>query len=166
MKTLSLAHGELQFPTFLPDATRGVVRGVSAEDLAGIGTQALVMNTFHLMLKPGALAVSDLGGLHKMSGWSGPIMTDSGGFQAYSLIRENPKHGSIHNKGLTFKPQEGTRKYQLTPEKTIQLQLGFGADIVVCLDDCTHVDEEDAAQQAPWTARSVGRSAAGPNSTG
>jgi queuine tRNA-ribosyltransferase len=148
IKSISLPHGEIRFPAFLPDATRGVVRGVSAEDLAGIQTQALVMNTFHLMLKPGGLTVSDLGGLHTMSGWEKPIMTDSGGFQAYSLIRENPKHGSIHNRGLTFHPQDGTRKYQLTPEKTIQLQLGFGADIVVCLDDCTHVDEDDAAQKS------------------
>jgi len=144
---LSLAHGKLRFPAFLPDATRGVVRGVSAEDLIEIDTQALVMNTFHLMLKPGAMTVSDLGGLHQMSAWERPIMTDSGGFQAYSLIRENPKHGSIHNKGLTFRPAEGTRKYQLTPEKTIQLQLGFGADIVVCLDDCTHVDSGPEAQK-------------------
>ncbi len=82
-----------------------------------------------------------------MSGWPGPIMTDSGGFQAYSLIRENPKHGSIHNRGLTFRSDKGGRKYHLTPEKTIQLQLGFGADIIVCLDDCTHVDEDASAQQ-------------------
>jgi queuine tRNA-ribosyltransferase len=148
MKSISLANGELRFPAFLPDATRGVVRGVSASDLVGIETQALVMNTFHLMLKPGAMTVSDLGGLHQMSGWQKPIMTDSGGFQAYSLIRENPRQGSIHNRGLTFRQPEGTRKYQLTPEKTIQLQLGFGADIVVCLDDCTHVDEDADAQQA------------------
>jgi queuine tRNA-ribosyltransferase len=146
-KTLHLPHGTLQFPVFLPDGTRGVVRSVSAEDLEDVGVQGVVMNTFHLMLKPGALIVSDLGGLHRMSGWPGPIMTDSGGFQAYSLIRENPKYGSIHNKGLTFRPQDGDRKYQLSPEKTIQLQLAFGADIVVCLDDCTHVDEDPAAQR-------------------
>jgi queuine tRNA-ribosyltransferase len=147
LTSLILAHGEINFPIFLPDATRGVVRGASAEDLAGIGTQALVMNTFHLMLKPGSSVVGGLGGLHRMSGWDRPIMTDSGGFQAYSLIRENPKQGSLHNKGLTFRPLDGNRKYQLTPEKTIQLQLGFGADIIVCLDDCTHVDEDAAAQK-------------------
>ena len=147
MNELQLAHGSLRFPAFLPDATRGVVRGASAEDLIEIDVQALVMNTFHLMLKPGSMTVSDLGGLHQMSAWPRPIMTDSGGFQAYSLIRENPKHGSIHNKGLTFRPAEGNRKYQLTPEKTIQLQLGFGADIVVCLDDCTHVDAGPEAQK-------------------
>ena len=69
LNELPLSHGTLRFPTFLPDATRGVVRGVSAEDLSAIGTQALVMNTFHLMLKPGSTIVGDLGGLHRMSGW-------------------------------------------------------------------------------------------------
>lgn len=144
--SLQLPHGTLIFPTFLPDGTRGVVRGVSAADLSAQGVQAVVMNTYHLMLKPGASTVGALGGLHQMSGWQGPIMTDSGGFQAYSLIRENPGQGSINNRGLIFRQPGGKRKYQLTPEKTIQLQIGFGADIVVCLDDCTHVDDDPATQ--------------------
>ncbi|HKJ27145.1 MAG TPA: tRNA guanosine(34) transglycosylase Tgt [Anaerolineales bacterium] len=143
---LELPHGHLNFPAFLPDGTRGVVRAVSANDLAAVEMQAVVMNTFHLMLKPGASTVGTLGGLHQMSGWDGPIMTDSGGFQAYSLIRENPKQGSINNRGLIFRQQGGKRKYQLTPEKTIQLQIGFGADIVVCLDDCTHAGDDPATQ--------------------
>jgi len=144
--TLQLPHGEIDFPVFLPDATRGVVRAVSASDLETLGTQALVMNTFHLMLKPGSSTVGVLGGLHQMSGWKRPIMTDSGGFQAYSLIRENPKQGSLTNKGLVFRPAGSQRKYQLTPEKAIQLQLSFGADVVVCLDDCTHVDDDPQTQ--------------------
>ncbi len=152
--SLKLPHGTLNFPVFLPDATRGVVRGVSAFDLETLGTQALVMNTFHLMLKPGASTVGALGGLHHMSGWQGPIITDSGGFQAYSLIRENPKQGSINNRGLIFRQPGSKRKYQLTPEKTIQLQLGFGADVVICLDDCTHVDE-DADTQAEAVDRTI-----------
>jgi queuine tRNA-ribosyltransferase len=118
----------------------------SAKDLEAAEVQAVVMNTFHLMLKPGAATVGALGGLHQMSGWRGPIMTDSGGFQAYSLIRENPKQGSITNRGLLFRQPGSKRKYQLTPEKTIQLQIGFGADIVVCLDDCTHVDDSPESQ--------------------
>lgn len=143
---LQLPHGKIKFPVFLPDGTRGVVRAVSAADLKKTQIQALVMNTFHLMLKPGATTVSALGGLHQMSAWQGPILTDSGGFQAYSLIRENPKHGSISNKGLVFRQPDTKRKYQLTPEKTIQLQLSFGADVVICLDDCTHVDDDPATQ--------------------
>ncbi len=145
--SLDLPHGRLTYPVFLPDATRGVVRGVSAEDLAETGVQALVMNTFHLMLRPGASTVQSLGGLHRMSAWRGPILTDSGGFQAYSVIRENPKHGSLTEKGILFRQVDTGRKYQLTPEKTIQLQLGFGADVLICLDDCTHVDDDPATQQ-------------------
>jgi len=143
---LQLPHGRIKFPVFLPDGTRGVVKAASVSDLEGAGIQALVMNTFHLMLKPGASTVNALGGLHQMSGWQGPILTDSGGFQAYSLIRENPKQGSITNKGLIFRQMDSKRKYQLTPEKTIQLQLSFGADVIICLDDCTHVDDEPATQ--------------------
>ncbi|MEJ2759095.1 MAG: tRNA guanosine(34) transglycosylase Tgt, partial [Anaerolineales bacterium] len=104
--------------------------------------------------KPGASTVGALGGLHAMSGWGGPIITDSGGFQAYSLIRENPKQGSINNRGLIFRQPGSKRKYQLTPEKTIQLQLGFGSDLVICLDDCTHVDE-DASAQAEAVDRTI-----------
>jgi queuine tRNA-ribosyltransferase len=131
---------------FLPDGTRGVVRALDATDLENTKIQALVMNTFHLMQRPGSSTIQSLGGLHKMSGWAGPIMTDSGGFQAFSVIRENPKLGSLTNKGLAFRREPGGRKYQLTPEKAVQLQIGFGADIVVCLDDCTHVDDAPEVQ--------------------
>jgi queuine tRNA-ribosyltransferase len=144
---IQLPHGRVHFPVFLPDATRGVVRAVDGRALEQIGIQALVMNTFHLMLKPGASTVQALGGLHKMSGWAGPIITDSGGFQAYSLIRENPKNGSLSDRGIIFRGQGGKRKYQLTPEKTIQLQLNFGADVVICLDDCTHVEADREVQR-------------------
>jgi len=144
--SLSLPHGELSLPAFLPDATLAVVRTLDSADLEGCGTPALVMNTFHLMQRPGSSTIQALGGLHRMSGWRGPIMTDSGGFQAYSLIRENAKYGTISNRGLDFKPDGAERKFSLTPEKTIQLQVSYGADIVVCLDDCTHVDEGYDAQ--------------------
>jgi queuine tRNA-ribosyltransferase len=140
-------HGEVRFPVFLPDATRGVVRAVDARTLELVGIQALVMNTFHLMLKPGSSTVQALGGLHKMSGWAGPIITDSGGFQAYSLIRENSKNGSLSDRGIIFRAQGGKRKYQLTPEKTVQLQISFGADVVICLDDCTHAEADREVQR-------------------
>jgi len=139
--TLQLPHGELQLPTFLPDATLGVVRSVDSRDLEECGIQALVMNTFHLMQKPGSTTIESLGGLHIMSGWQHPIFTDSGGFQAYSMIRENAKYGSLTDKGIIFRPEGSDRKLQLTPEKTIQLQLSYGADLLFCLDDCTHVDD-------------------------
>ncbi|MEK6220645.1 MAG: queuine tRNA-ribosyltransferase family protein [Chloroflexota bacterium] len=145
-KSLSLPNGQINFPAFLPDGTKGVVRTVDAADLRTSGTQGVVMNTFHLMQKPGSSTITALGGLHKMSGWSGPILTDSGGFQAYSIIRENTKNGTLNDKGILFR-REGGRKYHLTPEKTIQLQVNYGADIIVTLDDCTHVDADQDVQQ-------------------
>ena len=145
--TLQLPHGQLRMPLFLPDATLGVVRSVDATDLLQCEIQAVVMNTFHLMQRPGSSTISALGGLHTMSGWQRPIITDSGGFQAYSLIHENPKFGSMGEDGITFKPERADRKYHLTPEKTIQLQMSYGADIVICLDECTHVDASREMQE-------------------
>lgn len=145
--SLQLPHGQLQFPVFMPDATLGVVRSVDATDLVGCEIQAVVMNIFHLMQRPGSSTIQALGGLHKMSGWSRPIITDSGGFQAYSLIQQNSKFGSMNNDGITFYPEGSQRKFHLTPEKTVQLQLSSGADIVVCLDECTHVDAPFEAQE-------------------
>jgi queuine tRNA-ribosyltransferase len=137
---LSLQHGELHFPVYLPDATFGFVRTADPADMENVGVEAVVMNTFHLMQHPGSSTIQSLGGLHRMSGWRGPIFTDSGGFQAYSLIRQNPKFGSINDRGLTFQPEGAARKYQLTPEKSVQLQIGYGSDVVICLDDCTHAE--------------------------
>jgi queuine tRNA-ribosyltransferase len=148
---LDLPHGNLALPAFLPDATLGVVRAVDSIDLLHSGVQALVMNTFHLMQHPGSSTVQALGGLHRMSGWPRPIITDSGGFQAYSLIRQNPKLGSLTDNGILFRPEGSDRKLQLTPEKCVQLQISYGADVVMCLDDCTHVD--DAPEQQAISVR-------------
>ncbi len=143
---LHLPRGALALPTFLPDATRGVVRAVDSADLETVGVEGVVMSIFHLMQRPGATTVKSLGGLHAMTGWRRPIVTDSGGFQAYSLIRQNPKFGSLTDRGLLFRP-DGKGKMLLTPEKSVQLQLGFGADVVICLDDCTHPDDSEAEQR-------------------
>jgi queuine tRNA-ribosyltransferase len=154
-----LSHGDLAFPSFLPDATVGVVRSVDARDLEECGVTALVMNTFHLMQRPGSSTIQALGGLHRMAGWRRPIITDSGGFQAYSLIRQNPKQGRISDDGIIFQPEEAPRKYHLTPEKSVRLQLGYGADIVVCLDDCTNAasppEEQEVAvrRTLAWAVR-------------
>jgi queuine tRNA-ribosyltransferase len=128
---LALACGDLPLPAFLPDATHGVVRGMAAEDLERVGVRALVMNVFHLMQKPGSSTIQALGGLHRMASWPHPIVTDSGGFQAYSLVRQNPKFGKISDQGIRFKPD--------------------GADIVICLDDCTHVEDPLAEQEKSVT---------------
>lgn len=162
MNVLQLPHGQLQLPVFLPDATLGVVRSVDSADLARCGVQGVVMNIFHLMQHPGSSTVQALGGLHKMSGWRWPIVTDSGGFQAYSLIRQDPKLGSLTNNGLTFRPDKSRRKFTLTPEKSIQLQVSYGTDVVVCLDDCTHVDasleiqRESVERTIDWARRCKG----------
>ncbi len=143
----ALPHGILTFPIFLPDATLAVVRSLDAQDLIGCGIEAVVMNTFHLMQHPGSSTIQALKGLNAMAGWDRPIVTDSGGFQAYSLIHENAKFGYLSEKGITFQPEGSQRKFQLTPEKCVQLQVSYGSDIVICLDDCTHVDAPFADQQ-------------------
>ena len=100
MLCLTLVHGTTcRFPPYLPDATLGVVRAVDAADLEACGIEAVVMNVFHLMQKPGSSTIAALGGLHRMAGWPHPIITDSGGFQAYSLIRQNPKFGKLSDRG-------------------------------------------------------------------
>jgi queuine tRNA-ribosyltransferase len=145
---LDLPHGQVPLPAFLPDATSGVVRAVDSQDMERSGIHAIVMNTFHLMQRPGSSTVRALGGLHTMAGWSHPIVTDSGGFQAYSLVRQHAKFGRVDDDGLTFMPEGADRKYVLTPEKTIQLQVAYGTDVAICLDDCTHIDDAVGVQEA------------------
>lgn len=159
IKTLTTPSGNLNLPLFLPDGTQGVVRSIDAQDLEQSYIQAVQMNVFHLMQRPGSSTIQALGGLHKMSGWQRPIFTDSGGFQIYSLLRQQAKRGSINDKGATFKPEGSDRKFNLTPEKSVQLQLSYGADVVICLDDCTHVDdaineqEKSVQRTVAWAKR-------------
>ncbi|GHO43643.1 tRNA guanosine(34) transglycosylase Tgt [Ktedonospora formicarum] len=145
--TLQLPHGAITLPVYMPDATLGVVRAIDATDLEADSVQAVVMNTFHLMQRPGSSTIQALGGLHQMSAWQRPIVTDSGGFQAYSLIQQNAKFGSLSNDGITFKPEGSNRKFLLSPEKAIQLQFSYDSDVVMCLDYCTHVDAPEAIQE-------------------
>lgn len=147
LKELALPNGVIPLPSYLPDATYGVVRGADASDLETVGIDALVMNVFHLMQKPGSGVIQALGGLHNMAGWHRPILTDSGGFQAYSLIRQNSDRGSLSDQGIRFKPEGSTRPFLLSPVKSIQLQMAYGADILICLDDCTHADDSTEVQK-------------------
>jgi queuine tRNA-ribosyltransferase len=144
--SLILPHGALRLPVFLPDATRAVVRAIDSADLEAVGIEGLVMSAFHLMQHPGSTTVKALGGLHKMAGWPHPIITDSGGFQAYSMIRQNAKFGSLTDKGIVFRP-DAKSKVLLSPEKSVQLQMSYGADVVICLDDCTHPEDNDDNQR-------------------
>lgn len=134
---LLTAHGPLRAPCYIPDATRGFVRSIDASDLEAVGIPALMINAYHLMTRPGIRVVQRLGGLHAFAGWSGPIVTDSGGFQVFSLIRQNPKHGQIRDHEIVFRPPDGKDKLILTPEKVVQTQFRLGADVMVALDDCT-----------------------------
>ena len=145
-KKLQLLSGDIHLPAFLPDATRSVVRAVDNQDLERCGVQGLVMSTFHLMQNPGSSTIQALGGLHSFSGWKHPIITDSGGFQIYSLIRQNKKNGTLTDKGLIFRTDKGS-KVNLTPEKSIQLQMSYKPDIMYCLDDCTDVSESEIVQE-------------------
>lgn len=146
-RVVRTAHGPIECPAFLPDATRGVVRAVDSDDLQSCRVPGVVMSTFHLMQKPGSSTIAALGGVHGLMAWPGPIVTDSGGFQAYSLIREQPTHGRMTDQGLHFRPEGNERKFVLTPEKSIRLQINYGADIAMCLDQCTHGDDPDDVQE-------------------
>ncbi|MCL2571187.1 MAG: tRNA guanosine(34) transglycosylase Tgt [Defluviitaleaceae bacterium] len=139
MKEMILPHGTVKLPAFFPDATRGVVRTVDSTDLENCGVQGLVMNTYHLMTKPGPATIKNLGGLHSFSSWNKPIITDSGGFQVFSLLRENASLGEIRTKEIIFK-RDG-KKTILSPEKCIQSQLSYGSDVLMALDYCTHPDD-------------------------
>jgi queuine tRNA-ribosyltransferase len=149
---LEVPHGRIRFPAFFPDATFGFVRALDSTDLLSCHVVGLVMNVFHLMQHPGSSVVKVVGGLHAMAGWGGPIVTDSGGFQVYSLLRNNPQSGSITKKGFLFRPGAGNRSLLLTPEKSIQLQLSYGTDIAICLDYCTHPDDPASLQEASVAA--------------
>lgn len=122
-------HSSLTLPAFLPDGTTGVVRGVDSIDLKEAGIEGVVVSTFHLL-------VQGVGGdLHKLMGWDRTILTDSGGFQVFSLLKNNPRLGKIKERGFEF--SWSGRKISLTPEDSIKLQLTLGSDILICLDQCT-----------------------------
>jgi queuine tRNA-ribosyltransferase len=144
---LDTRRGTLAVPTFLPDATRAGVRGVSSEDLRTVGMEGVVVNAFHLLRRPGARVVQAAGGIHRFMDWSGPVLSDSGGFQIWSLIRQDPNRGVIRDNEVIFREPSTGEKWNLTPERVMGLQLQLGSDIVVCLDDCTDAEAPEAEQE-------------------
>ena len=125
---------------FLPDATRGAVKSLTTKQLEETGTKALVTNTLHLLINYGADHIKELGGIKKMMNWKGMALTDSGGFQVFSLIHSGKWKGKVHENGAIFKsPREGNT-YELTPESSIDIQMKIGSDVMVCLDDCRKTD--------------------------
>jgi queuine tRNA-ribosyltransferase len=158
MQEIHTAHGALKLPAFLPDATRAVVKGLDSEDLRRCRVEGLVVNTFHLLNSYLANFIADAGGIHRFMDWQAPVLSDSGGFQVMSLIRENPRYGRILRDKVIFR-NEQERKIVLTPEKCIQLQLKLGSDIVMCLDDCTRPEdaldqqEQSVSHTVAWAGR-------------
>jgi queuine tRNA-ribosyltransferase len=147
MNGLPTCHGDLALPAFLPDATRAVVRTLDAGDLVACGVDALVVNTLHLSNHPGASVIARVGGVHRFMGWEGPIVSDSGGFQVLSLARESADLVSVTKRGLMYRRHKRDDKHIWTPEKCIQQQFQLGADVLFCLDHCTHPTETDVRQQ-------------------
>ncbi len=125
---LELAHGSVATPTFMPVGTRGVVKALDAEDLRSVGTQMVLSNTYHLMLRPGAETIAELGGLHRFMGWDGPILTDSGGYQIFSL------EPAIDEEGATFRSTYDGSTVRLTPEEAVRIQQQLGVDVAMVLD--------------------------------
>jgi queuine tRNA-ribosyltransferase len=133
---IKTAHGGLSLPIFMPDATRGFIKMCANDELLSVGISALVVNTFHLYLQPGVKIIKKAGGIHKFMDWSGPLVSDSGGFQIFSLIHQNPKMGKIDEDGAVFKSPIDGSTHKISPEKSIQIQFDLGTDFIVCLDDC------------------------------
>ena len=130
---LALNHGTVSTPVFMPCGTYGSVKALTPIQLREVGTQILLGNTFHLMLRPGQEVIDRLGGLHEFMDWDGPILTDSGGFQVFSL-RDNMK---LDDDGVTFKSPVNGDKVRLSPEISMRMQAALNSDIVMVFDECT-----------------------------
>lgn len=125
-------HGIFDTPAFMPVGTQGSVKGLLPDQVAQAGAQIILANTYHLMLRPGEKIVADLGGLHRFMGWDGPILTDSGGFQVFSLSDINV----VDEQGVRFKSHVDGSWVCLTPQRSIQVQNDLGADIIMAFDEC------------------------------
>jgi queuine tRNA-ribosyltransferase len=129
---LSTAHGDVETPAFMPVGTQGSVKGVTHRDLESLGVQILLSNTYHLFLRPGDELIGRLGGLHRFIGWSRPILTDSGGYQVFSLAARRV----IDEDGVRFASHLDGTPYLLTPERATDIQARLGSDIAMVLDEC------------------------------
>lgn len=136
--TLKTAHGDIKTPFFMPIATAGAIKGLTTDDVKGSGAQILLSNTYHLHLRPGENIVEKAGGLHKFMNWDGPILTDSGGYQIFSLA----KIRKLKDDGVEFQSHIDGRKIFLTPEKAIDIQMKLGSDIIMVLDECPAADKD------------------------
>ncbi|OGC39956.1 tRNA guanosine(34) transglycosylase Tgt [candidate division WOR-1 bacterium RIFOXYC2_FULL_46_14] len=147
-------HGEVDTPAFLPIATQGAIKALLFKDLKELGAQITLCNTYHLYLRPGDRVIREAGGLHKFIAWERPILTDSGGFQVYSLS----EFRKVTEEGVEFKSHiDGTRHF-FTPAKVLEIQNNFGSDIMMPLDECvgfpcTHKEAEEAVRRTTLWAQ-------------
>ena len=136
--TVNTDHGKIQTPIFMPVGTHGAVKTVTPSELKSVKAQIILGNTYHLFLRPGTELINTAGGLHNFMGWDLPILTDSGGFQVFSLARLN----KITDEGVEFQSHlDGSRHY-LTPEKSMEIQRNLGADIIMAFDECPPSDAD------------------------
>ena len=153
---ISTPRGDIRTPAFMPVGTAATVKAMLPENVRATGADILLGNTYHLMLRPTAERISNLGGLHKFMNWERPILTDSGGFQVMSLADLR----NLTEDGVTFKSHIDGSKHQITPERSMEIQRLLGSDIVMCFDECTpHPAAEDVALKSMqmsmrWAARS------------
>jgi queuine tRNA-ribosyltransferase len=152
-------HGTIRTPVFMPVGTQASVKAVPTEYLTQVGAQIILANNYHLFLRPGSEIVRDLGGLHKFMNWSGPILTDSGGFQVWSLGQAKDSLVKISEEGVTFTSHIDGSSHFLSPETAIDSQIHLGADIIMAFDQCTpDKAQESAAKDAlDLTTRWLGR---------
>lgn len=139
---LNTRRGKVKTPFFMPVATRGAVKGLQPEQVLATGAQVLLSNTYHLHTQPGERVVKKLGGLHEFTGWSGPILTDSGGFQVFSLAKVR----KITEEGVLFKNLINGHEVLISPEKSMQIQFDLGSDIIMAFDDLTGLDPSSASR--------------------
>jgi queuine tRNA-ribosyltransferase len=142
---LTTAHGDVETPAFMPVGTQGAVKGVTNRDLEALGAEILLSNTYHLYLRPGDDLIARRGGLHRFIGWTRPILTDSGGYQVFSLAARR----TVDEEGARFRSHLDGSAHLLTPEKAAEIQAHLGSDITMVLDEClAHPATADAARQS------------------
>jgi len=154
--TLKTPHGTIETPVFMPVGTAAAVKAVTRRDLEELGAQIVLANTYHLMLRPGDALVAELGGLHGFTGWSKPFLTDSGGYQVFSLAGLR----SLSEEGVRFQSHLDGAAYLLGPERSMEVQMNLGADIVMAFDECPpwpaprEAVDEATARTTRWARRS------------
>ncbi len=137
---LHTAHGTVETPAFMPVGTAGTVKGLTQQMLEELGAEILLANTYHLFLRPGHARVRQMGGLHRFMGWSRAILTDSGGYQVFSLADLR----AVHDEGVRFRSHLDGREHFLTPELAVEIQVALGSDIAMVLDECVALPADPA----------------------